>query len=333
MVELGLAVDATTNLVPTFFFSAYQGNCNRDLMALRAQVIRGRDYVSERRQDPSRRTDGKIRLCILSAYLRDHTIGRLNIGRIAGLDRERIHLTIASASRQTDALSARFKGAADEWLELSRNLPEAIAQLARADIDLLLFTDVGMDSLTSTLVFSRFAPVQVATWGHPDTTGSPMIDYYLSSDDLEVETAESHYTEKLVRMHSLATVYECPSHDASPKKRSDFGLPAEARIYACPQTLFKLHPDFDEVIVNILASDPKALLVFIEGRVPAWEASSATALATLCATGPSPNSLCSRDVTARLPRVAGVGRCLYSIHSHSEGAIAPGNPWRWERRS
>ena len=43
-----------------------------------------------------------------------------------------------------------------------------------------------------------FLFVQAAWWGHPDTTGIPTIDYFISSD-IEVEDAQDYYSEKLVR--------------------------------------------------------------------------------------------------------------------------------------
>ena len=38
----------------------------------------------------------------------------------------------------------------------------------------------------------RLAPVQCVGWGHPVTTGSPNIDYYLSGD-METDESDSHY--------------------------------------------------------------------------------------------------------------------------------------------
>ena len=35
-------------------------------------------------------------------------------------------------------------------------------------------------------------------------------------------------------------------------------------IYSCPQTLFKIHPDFDDVLGSILKEDKKASLYFIK---------------------------------------------------------------------
>ena len=35
-------------------------------------------------------------------------------------------------------------------------------------------------------------------------------------------------------------------------------------IYSCPQTLFKIHPDFDLILGKILEEDKKAKLYFIK---------------------------------------------------------------------
>jgi len=41
----------------------------------------------------------------------------------------------------------------------------------------------------------RLAPVQCTAWGHPVTSGLPTIDYYLSSQLMEPENAQAHYSE------------------------------------------------------------------------------------------------------------------------------------------
>ena len=40
-----------------------------------------------------------------------------------------------------------------------------------------------MEPFSYYLSFARLAPVQVVWWGHPDTTPSNQIDYFLSLDD------------------------------------------------------------------------------------------------------------------------------------------------------
>jgi len=57
-----------------------------------------------------------------------------------------------------------------------------------------------MDSMTLRLAAHRLAPLQVASWGHPITTGLPTIDLYFSGEMLEAPDADTHYRERLVRL-------------------------------------------------------------------------------------------------------------------------------------
>ena len=45
---------------------------------------------------------------------------------------------------------------------------------------------------------------------------------------------------------------------------------AESRtLYCCPQSLFKIHPEFDPLLIEILRQDGSGVAVFIEG-MPGW---------------------------------------------------------------
>ncbi|MEQ1825364.1 MAG: TIGR03032 family protein [Pirellula sp.] len=277
LVDLAEPVDASKQLVPTAFFSPYQGTNNIEQKVLRARAIRGDEQPIPGR---SRSSGERLRVGFLSAYFRDHTIGRLNIGRLENLDRQRFESVVCSANRAVDTFSQRFAACADTYVQVPRGFPEAIAAIRSLKLDVLLFADVGMDALTSTLAHSRLAPVQCTTWGHPETTGSPCMDYFLSSELFEIESAQSHYTERLIRMPMIGTYYERPvlgrandqvgSNAWIAKQRARLGLPESNHLYVCPQSLFKLHPDNDRVFREILDTDAAARLVMIEGRVQAW---------------------------------------------------------------
>lgn len=274
----GGTVDATKSLVPTSFFLAYQGQNDADVMRRLGRICRGSDLVAERTGKESGknsgklqpRSDGRLRVGFLSAYFRDHTIGRLNLGRIRHLDRTKFEVTVLSASGRNDAVAAQFRAAADRYRQIPRDVAAARATIADQDLDVLIFADVGMDSLTATLAWSRMAPVQCVTWGHPDTTGSPYIDYFLSSDLLETPDADAHYSEQLVRLPLLATYFERPNAGSGPSGSSLIPSGSGPHTYVCPQTLFKFHPDFDKQLAGILNADPQAEIVLLEGRVEHW---------------------------------------------------------------
>ena len=136
-------------------------------------------------------------------------------------------------------------------------------QAAQNAVDALVYTDIGMDPMTYSLAFSRLAPVQCTTWGHPDTTGLKTIDYFLSSQWMETAEANTHYSEPLVRLPSLSLYFDRSKPPPILVDRAAFGLSTTARLYVCPQSIFKFHPDFDEAIASILRHDHEAQLVLI----------------------------------------------------------------------
>jgi predicted O-linked N-acetylglucosamine transferase (SPINDLY family) len=102
------------------------------------------------------------------------------------------------------------------------------------------------------------------------TTGIPTLDYFISAQDLEVEEAQEHYSEKLIRLHHLPIFYSPPKLPATLKTRQHFGLDDQQHIYLCPQSLFKLHPDFDLLLAEILRQDPVGQVVLVEGEQTHW---------------------------------------------------------------
>ncbi len=269
MIKDDIRIDATQQLVPTAFFVAYQGLNDVPVMQARGKIMKGSNELPPSRP-PRLGGSARRRIGFLSAYFRDHTIGRLNVGRIEQLNRDLFDVTVISSTRSVDEMTQRFRDSADRFVMLAREPDVARNQLIELNLDILIFADVGMDALTSTLAFSRMAPIQCVTWGHPDTTGSPTMDYFLSSELLEGPEGQNHYCEKLVRLPLLSTYYERPQRSGPPPNRDYFQIQPDRHVYLCPQTLFKFHPEFDEILAGIMQADPRGDLIVLEGRVPEW---------------------------------------------------------------
>ncbi len=260
-----VTIDASNTTVPTNFFSAYAGYDDCDVQRKLARLFRVPQPVA-----PGRRwSSGKIHVGFLSSHFHDHTIGRLNLGRVKLLDRDKFHVTVIVLGHHRDSMAEEFRRVADRLVEPSGPLAAMRTQIAELNLDVLLFTDIGMNTTTYSLAMSRLAPVQCVTWGHPVTTGYQSLDYFISSDLLETRDAEIHYSERLIRLANLGTYYYRP-RAAGARSRADWGLDPERHLYFCAQTLFKMHPDFDEVLAGILRGDPAGDLVLIEGRQPTW---------------------------------------------------------------
>ncbi|HVT11762.1 MAG TPA: tetratricopeptide repeat protein [Fimbriimonadaceae bacterium] len=211
-------------------------------------------------------TKNRPKLGVMSAMLKKHSVSMIFGGLIERLDPERfelVYLQIGASDPDSERLSRR----ADRHVVLPSSLARAREEVARQELDILFVPEVGADPLAYYLTFSRFAPIQCTTWGHPLTTGSPTMDYFLSSRHLDREDGQTEYTEKLVRLPSLTAFYARPLPPPE-WPRSEFGLPEDRRLYGCLQTAYKFHPSFDRLLAEILERDALGSLVLVEPDRP-----------------------------------------------------------------
>ncbi|MEJ0048488.1 MAG: tetratricopeptide repeat protein [Rhodospirillales bacterium] len=255
------------------FFLPYHGMDDRPLQELLARVyLKARPDLGWSGSAPARR-GGKIKIGFVSSFFNNHTIGKLTGGLIAHLARDRFEITTLFAPPyKSDGMSQFIAAHSDAHHILPAELDAARQLIAGLELDILFYTDIGMDLYTYFLAYARLAPVQCVTWGHPVTTGIPNIDYYISHEDCELKGSQAQYSEKLicVRRPAMYTYFWRPQLPESGKTRADFGLPEDGHLYICPQSLFKLHPDFDPVLADILRRDPAGRLVLIDGGSLAW---------------------------------------------------------------
>lgn len=212
---------------------------------------------------------GPIRIGFISRHFHNHSNARLNVGLVRTLSRQDFRVVLLRFPGHDDAYGSFVEQSADEVVTLAVHLETARRQIAELQLDVLFYTDIGMEPLTYFLAFARLAPVQCTTWGVPATTGIPAIDYFISSVDLEPAAAGRHYTERLVRLENLPTFYY-PPQTTPAKSRAELGLNEHASLYVCPQSLFKIHPEFDGLIGNILRADRRGEVLLLAGQQPYW---------------------------------------------------------------
>jgi len=82
---------------------------------------------------------------------------------------------------------------------------------------------------------------------------------------MEVPGAASHYSERLHLLPGLGVRYEAPP-SPPPLDRAKLGLEAGRRVYGCPHSLFKLHPDSDALFAEILERDPDGIVALFQGQ-------------------------------------------------------------------
>lgn len=259
------------------FFLAYQGENDRDfarkLAAIFAKATPSLHFVADHCQPGASVAISRprIRVGFVSRFFYRHTIGKLNAGMIRNLSRQKFEVIVYRFPGLADGTARAIDASADRAITLPPDLVAARQLVAAHCLDVLFYTDIGMDPLTYFLAFARLAPVQCVTWGHPVTTGIPTVDYFLSCNQMEPPDAQEHYTEQLVKFPHINICYDEPQLPAPVKTRADFGLPVNVHLYVCSQSLYKLHPAMDAVLRSILQQDPSGLIVLLAGSQPHWK--------------------------------------------------------------
>jgi CRISPR-associated protein Csy1 len=257
----------------TNFLLAYQGQDDRDLqLSYAAFVAKLIDFGAPtwRRHLPPRKMRPRLRVGFASAFFHVGTAGRYFRSWITQLDPARFEVFAYHLYPGLDEIASEVKARADRFVEFggSRARPSVVAPVIRDDdLDVLVYPELGMDHTSFALAALRLAPRQLAGWGHPVTTGHATIDAFVTCGEMEPVGAEAHYTERLLSLPGIGTSYRRLIVPDS-TTRARFDLPDGRALLLCPQSLFKVHPDNDELLAGVLAANPNAVLVMFHGSHP-----------------------------------------------------------------
>jgi predicted O-linked N-acetylglucosamine transferase (SPINDLY family) len=251
------------------FYLAYQEDSNRELLAQYGALcteLMGAWQSRAGLAPPARLGRGKPRIGIVSAHIYDHSVwSALVRGWVERLG-ARSDLRIFHLGAGNDAETAFARKRASEFHAGARGFEEWARIVHAAELDLLIYPEIGMDATTAKLAAMRLAPVQAASWGHPETTGLSSIDYYLSAQALEPSDAQAHYTEKLIMLPNLGCSLAAPRSDDVAESFAGLDARADEVLLVCAGTAFKYAPQRDWVLAEIARRAPNSRLVFFRSR-------------------------------------------------------------------
>ena len=207
----------------------------------------------------------KIKIGFISEFFTNHTIGKLFKNIIFSLDQAKFDIFVLHSKKTKpgdlfNEFMEKEKNGFLKNIRLPEKLSEKINYFKKGKFNILFYPDIGMSIEMYYLSLIRLAKYQIMSWGHPETTGSESIDFFLCSKSLITDETSRSYSEKLLLMKHLPMIYEIPEIK---QKLEDAEL-SKNNIYSCPQTMFKFHPDFDYVLAEILKKDKKGVLYLIK---------------------------------------------------------------------
>ncbi len=279
-IPAALTADEIRHVVGLFqpFYLAYQARDDRELQrrygAMAARLMAAWAERSGVAIDPprTRRPGRKLRIGIVSAQIRSHSVWyAITGGIVRHLSRSRFELyayyTHATRDAETDQAQPQF----DRFVERLPSLRAWAEAILHDAPDVLLYPEIGMDPMSVRLAALRLAPVQMAAWGHPGTSGLPTIDHFLSAEMLEPDGAQAHYTERLVKLAGLGCTPSPRPVSAARVSPRKLGIPRDGRVqFLSCQSLLKYLPQFDDVYPQIALRAGECRFIFVSGERANW---------------------------------------------------------------
>lgn len=217
---------------------------------------------------PKPGSEGKIRIAFVGAHFCGHSVWKaITRGWVEQLSREKYELLGYYTSAKQDQQTQYAKRLFTRFVQGPLEAEEWMRRIRQDDPHLIIYPEIGMDPMTAKLAAVRLAPIQCVAWGHPETSGYPSIDYYLSGELLDSADAGGHYTEQLVRLHGTSSHYTPLTVPVAEVRREDFGLADKDVAYLCCQNLFKYLPQYDAVFVRIAQAVPNSRFIFFRHKL------------------------------------------------------------------
>lgn len=250
------------------FYLSYQELDNRPLferygaLCVRAMAneFGGKQFAMPGAERP---IPGRLRIGIVSADIREHSVWFALIkGWLEHLDRRRFEIGIFYLGSTVDRETEWAKLHADFFVSGPKSIRGWAESISAQAPSVLIYPAIGLDTTTLQLASLRLAPTQITTWGHPESSGLPTIDVYLSGENFEPPDAQRFYTEKLVPLLNLGNCYQGRVQSITEPDLSALAIDSTRPILICSGTAFKYQAEFDRVLTQIANKVDGAQLIF-----------------------------------------------------------------------
>lgn len=190
------------------------GKTSADLAAACRMAVAGLE-IAPRPPIPAI-SDRPVRVGLVSADLRAHSVAAFVEPLFAHADAHEIDLRVYSLVSRPDAVTARLQVLVDRWVDIHDLETEAAFDAIRADGVDVLIDLAGQTSDARFDVFARRPAAVQASWlGWPATTGFAAIDFKLSDELLTPEDTTETLTERPMNLAGPAICFQ-PPDDAPP---------------------------------------------------------------------------------------------------------------------
>jgi predicted O-linked N-acetylglucosamine transferase (SPINDLY family) len=238
------------------FYLAYQDEDNKPLLSqfgeICADLARSLQDRLDTKQSAPTQANSKIRVGIISSFICSHPVWQaITRGWVSHLNPDLFELYIFNTNGVEDEETQLAKSRAASYSNCGTDVLAAAQIIANQNLDVILYPEIGMDTVSKALACLRLAPLQAVSWGHPETTGIPTIDTFLSAELLEPDDAHSLYSEEIIELPNLGTNVEYQKVIAQSPNLESLGIDPFRPILLCAGSPSKYTPSHDFVFVEI----------------------------------------------------------------------------------
>ena len=200
----------------------------------------------------------KKKIIIISSFFYNHTVSRLFLNFFKKLSLK-YDLSILYLGKRVDSMTLNIQKLSNEFVH-NTNLEFCINYLKNNNFDIVFFPEVGMSLQVQLLASMRFAKTQIVSWGHPITTGSNSIDYFISSELMEIENSQKFYNEILVELSDIGVDLDPKIFPVYNKLNNNLSRNKIINL----QSLFKILPEDYIIYFKIIKNIPNVKFYFVQ---------------------------------------------------------------------
>ncbi|HMK78671.1 MAG TPA: tetratricopeptide repeat protein [Xanthobacteraceae bacterium] len=170
-------------------------------------------------------------------------------------DRTRFEIVgVSTGASDGSALRRRLEAAFDDFIDAEPISDDEAARLInQKGIDILVDLNAHSGNVRAGILARRPAPIQVNYLAFPGTCGAPYVDYILADRWVIPPDQQQFYSEQVVYLPDSYQVNDASRGIAAQTpRRAAMGLPEDAFVFCCFNSVHKIVPAWFEVWTTIL---------------------------------------------------------------------------------
>lgn len=272
-VKLASSFALQANFIPLYFGKKHL----RELAEKRAAILEfallktGASIDAKLPVRPKNRK--KIKVGFLAAHFGRQTETHVTLSALH-LDRSKFEICLFAITSSPGPLEERCRSFADSFVLLPEELRGQVEAVRKAALDILIIgTNVtAVTNQAALMALHRLAPVQLATYCSPVTTGMRHIDGYLSGTLVDFPGVQDQFTEKIYFCEGPPGCLDYtvePPRSSERYDRAALGLAEDDVVFVNAASCFKILPEQQDTWARILKAVPHSRLVLLPFN-PNW---------------------------------------------------------------